>query len=58
MSLKGNDVVASVAVLAPKGQNISEDETDQPATNDNLRQTVTVVELADATKIPKNGHQE
>jgi hypothetical protein len=58
MSLKGNDVVASVAVLAPKGQNISEAEADQPVTSGNLRETVAVVELADTTKIPKNGHQE
>jgi DNA gyrase subunit A len=58
MSLKGNDVVASVAVLVPKGKNISEEVADQPADNGNLPEIIPAVGLADATTIPKNGHQE
>jgi DNA gyrase subunit A len=58
MSLKGNDVVASVAVLTPKTKEPVTDSSSQPA-NGQMTQPVKPADLADTTPdIPSNGHQE
>jgi DNA gyrase subunit A len=54
MSLKKDDVVASVAVLAPKGKNIATD-TEMFPDNGNTDQ-LTATDLTDTPAIPANGH--
>jgi DNA gyrase subunit A len=54
MSLKNNDVVASVAVLAPGGK---ETPSDQPSSNGNIIETVSAVGVTGKLDVPTNGHQ-
>lgn len=56
MGLRNQDEVASVAILAPKGQDFSESsQDDYPAVED---QKQTLAPPAGLSNIPTNGHQE
>jgi DNA gyrase subunit A len=56
MGLRNNDVVASVAVLAPKGKDLPEqNHDDQPSNGTEEQKLVSSIE---APEIPSNGHQE
>jgi DNA gyrase subunit A len=57
MALKENDVVASVAVLAPKGQIGSASDLDISSSNGNIIESVSM-DLAEPSDLPANGRQE
>ncbi len=59
MSVKGGDVVASVAVLAPKGKNIPKDNQPTSSANSDPEQPAPSAELTQtAPEIPTNGRQD
>jgi DNA gyrase subunit A len=59
MNLKPNDVVASVAVLAPQGKMVNTGQPNGPATQENVNdQLSAAMDVSSATDIPTNGHQE
>jgi hypothetical protein len=58
MALKENDVVASVAVLAPKSQVGSASDLDIPSSNGNIVESVSTMDLAEPSDLPANGRPE
>jgi DNA gyrase subunit A len=56
MSLKNNDVVASVAVLVPKATEAA--QAGKPAGNGNINPTVSTTGVMTNLDVPTNGHQE
>lgn len=59
MALKEGDVVASVAILAPKGKNIPADSEDGSSVTSNAQEPIASTELEQTLpEIPGNGHQE
>ena len=59
MNLKGGDMVASAAVLAPKEDKRAKQKSTEVTTNGNVAETVSSPSAARGdTDIPTNGHQE
>jgi DNA gyrase subunit A len=57
MSLKRDDVVASVAVLAPKAKEVDSDQDEPEDANDNITPPSSPIALPEATpKTSVNGH--